>query len=51
MTTDGPASPGTTATENSYVTRRVQGPGGDLHVIDQPGTGPPVPTPASTRPS
>jgi len=42
MTTDGPASPGTTATENSCVTRRVQGPGGDLHVIDQPGDGPAI---------
>ncbi len=42
MTTDGPASPGTTHPENPYVTHRVQAPGDDLHVVDQPGDGPAI---------
>jgi pimeloyl-ACP methyl ester carboxylesterase len=42
MTTDGPVSPETTHPQNSYVTHRAQAPGGDLHVIDQPGDGPAI---------
>jgi haloalkane dehalogenase len=42
MTTDGPASPGTTPPENSYVTHRTPVPGGDLHVIDHPGDEPAI---------
>jgi pimeloyl-ACP methyl ester carboxylesterase len=42
MTTAGPASPGTTHPENSYITHRVHVPGGDLHVVDQPGDGPAI---------
>jgi haloalkane dehalogenase len=42
MTTDALQGPSTTHPENSYTTHRVPAPGGDLHVIDQPGTEPAI---------
>jgi pimeloyl-ACP methyl ester carboxylesterase len=35
-------TPGTTHPDNPYTTRRVQAPGGELHVIDQPGAEPAI---------
>ena len=42
MTISGPAGTGPPDPQNPYTTRRVPVPGGDLHVIDQPGAEPAI---------